>query len=353
MEPETGAEVSPQKVAAVEPEPVLKAEPEDAVEAEPEKALKAEPEQALKAEHEKAGEVEPKAVAEADAERAPEPLLPLWKRLFTRKKEPKVKAVKIKLTPAQHAARIGEMIRTIVVAVLLAFGFRSVALEPFTIPSGSMIPTLLVGDYLFVSKYSYGYSHYSFPLSLPLFDGRVFASEPERGDVAVFRLPRDTSIDYIKRVIGLPGDRVQMRQGRLYINGTLVPRRKVSDYKEETAYGSKLRSQRYIETLPGGVEHVIIEANDYSPFDDTREYVVPEGHYFMMGDNRDNSQDSRADVGFVPLENFIGRAEFTFYSFADSTSLWEFWKWPTSVRWERLFRSIGPVGNADEGLEGE
>jgi signal peptidase I len=216
-----------------------------------------------------------------------------------------------------------------------------------------MIPTLLIGDYLFVSKYSYGYSRFSFPLSLPLFEGRILGSEPERGDVAVFRLPRDTNIDYIKRVIGLPGDRVQMRQGRLYINGQLVPRRKIADYQDQNASGSKLRFQRYVETLPGGVEHVIIEANDRGLYDNTREYVVPPGHYFMMGDNRDNSADSRADVGFVPLENFVGRAEFTFYSFEDSTSAWEIWKWPTSIRWGRLFQTIGPVENADEGLEGE
>jgi signal peptidase I len=259
------------------------------------------------------------------------------------------KAQKLPPSPAERVKVFFDFVKTVLIAMLLAFGFRSVALEPFTIPSGSMIPTLLVGDYLFVSKISYGYSRYSFPLSLPLFEGRIFADEPKRGDVVVFRLPRDTSIDYIKRVIGLPGDTVQMKQGRLYINDTLVPREKLPDYQYRNSSGSTFREQRYIETLPGGAEHVIIESNDSGPYDNTRQYVVPEGHYFMMGDNRDNSLDSRAVVGFVPFENLVGRAEFTFYSFDDATSFWQVWEWPWAVRWERLFRSIGPLDNTDGG----
>lgn len=242
---------------------------------------------------------------------------------------------------------IGEMIRVVIYAVVIALGIRTLAFEPFNIPSGSMIPTLLIGDYLFVSKSSYGYSRYSLPLGLPLFDGRVMQSGPQRGDVAVFKLPRDTSKDYIKRVIGLPGDTVQMRGGRLYINGEEVPRQRVADYVAREPDGSVLRFQRYVETLPGGVQHVIIENGDNNRFDDTRLFTVPADHYFMMGDNRDNSADSRADVGFVPLENFVGRAEFLFLSVNGESSLWEVWKWPLAIRWERLFDRIGPVANSD------
>jgi signal peptidase I len=235
----------------------------------------------------------------------------------------------------------GETIRTVIYAVLIAIVIRTVAYEPFNIPSASMVPTLEIGDYLFVSKFSYGYSRHSMPFSFPPFPGRVLASDPQRGDVAVFKLPSDPSVDYIKRVIGLPGDRIQMINGVLHINGEAVPRERVEDAVWHDQIGSVHRSPRYIETLPNGVSHFILEdRRDTGPFDQTREFVVPAGHYFMMGDNRDNSADSRADVGFVPLENFVGRAEIVFFSTDGSAALWEIWKWPWAIRFDRIFSSV-------------
>lgn len=241
----------------------------------------------------------------------------------------------------REAAGIGENIRTIIYAVLIALALRTFAFEPFNIPSGSMMPTLLTGDYLFVSKYSYGYSRYSLALGLPLFEGRVLGSQPERGDVVVFRLPTDTSKDYIKRVIGLPGDKVQMRDGRLYLNSAMVERERISDFPVPMSADRSVMVNQYLETLPNGVQHVILEASDADHLDNTPEYVVPEGHFFMMGDNRDRSQDSRvmSIVGFVPAENLIGRAEVIWFSLRDA-SFWQIWKWPTRLRWGRLFRGI-------------
>ncbi|SOD94341.1 signal peptidase I [Caenispirillum bisanense] len=235
----------------------------------------------------------------------------------------------------------GETIRTVIYAVLIAVVVRTVAFEPFNIPSGSMIPSLLIGDYLFVSKYSYGYSRYSFPFGMPPFDGRVLADEPQRGDVAVFKFPRDNKTDYIKRVVGLPGDRIQMQAGRLVINGEVVPRERIEDYVERDPLGNTRRFAQYIETLPGGTQHRIIEMGDDRMSDDTREFVVPDGHYFMMGDNRDNSDDSRGNVGFVPFENFVGRAEVLFFSTDGTARIWELWKWPGSIRWSRFFDAVG------------
>jgi signal peptidase I len=235
----------------------------------------------------------------------------------------------------------GETIRTVIYAVLIAIVIRTVAFEPFNIPSASMVPTLLIGDYLFVSKYSYGYSQHSLPFSFPPFPGRVFASEPERGDVAVFKLPSDPSSDYIKRVIGLPGDRIQMIGGVLHINGEAVNRERVQDAVWHDRRGSVHRSPQYIETLPNGRSHPILEdRRDTGPLDETREFTVPDGHYFMMGDNRDNSADSRAQVGFVPRENLVGRAEILFFSTDRSAALWEVWKWPMAIRTERLFNAV-------------
>ena len=235
-----------------------------------------------------------------------------------------------------------ELIKTLVFAILIAVGFRTVAYEPFNIPSGSMFPTLLIGDYLFVSKPSYGYSRHSLPFSPPLFEGRVFNSAPERGDVAVFKKPTDESTDYIKRVVGLPGDRIQMKQGRLYINGDQVARRRIEDYVMTGPFGRSVSVPQFIETLPNGVEHHILEAmGDRAQLDNTKEFVVPEDYYFMMGDNRDNSLDSRdGSVGMVPLENFVGRAELLFFSTDGSASLLEFWKWPFATRFSRLFQTI-------------
>jgi signal peptidase I len=226
--------------------------------------------------------------------------------------------------------------KTIVYALIIALGIRSFLFEPFHIPSGSMIPTLLVGDFLFVSKYSYGYSRFSFPWSPNLFGGgRIFGSDPHRGDVVVFRKPTDLSVDYIKRVIGLPGDRIQMKDGVLNINGVPVERKRIDDYVDE--YGMK--TIRYIETLPGGVSHIILERNgDNGDLDNTPEYVIESGHYFMMGDNRDDSADSRTtEVGQVPAEDLVGRAQVIFFSLDSSAEWWQIWKWPFAVRFGRLF----------------
>lgn len=233
-----------------------------------------------------------------------------------------------------------ETVKTLLIAGVIAIGFRSVVAEPFNIPSGSMIPTLEVGDYLFVSKFSYGYSRFSFPFGIAPIEGRMFEGRPERGDVAVFRLPTDTSIDYIKRVVGLPGDRIQLINGILHINGDAVDRRFVGDSFRPS--GSRQAIKAYEETLPGGISHPILEINDVQLFDNTREFTVPEGHYFMMGDNRDNSRDSRStSVGVVPLENFIGKAQFIFFSHDQSARFWEIWKWPSAIRFSRLGSSIG------------
>jgi signal peptidase I len=234
-----------------------------------------------------------------------------------------------------------ELFRTLAYAVLAALLIRIVAYEPFNIPSGSMLPTLLVGDYLFVAKFSYGYSRYSVPFGLPLISGRVLASEPARGDVAVFKLPSDNKTDYIKRIVGLPGDRIQIRDGRLHINDVVVDRERIADFV--AADGAMVtRLTQYIETLPNGRRHRILEASDNSQYDNTRVYVVPPRHYFAMGDNRDNSLDSRAlnGVGFVPFENLIGRAEFLFFSTDGSAALWEVWKWPFAIRYGRLFGAV-------------
>ncbi|MBK1698005.1 signal peptidase I [Rhodovibrio salinarum] len=237
----------------------------------------------------------------------------------------------------QNKGGFGETLRTVIYAVLIALVIRTFAFEPFSIPSGSMIPTLLVGDYLFVSKYAYGYSRFSLPLGLPLFNGRIMADQPERGDVAVFKLPADNSTDYIKRVIGLPGDRIQVVDGILQINGEAVKREKV----RETRVGQAAVTI-YRETLPNGRTHLIRERGDENYFDNTPVYEVPKGHYFMMGDNRDSSQDSRAlqRVGYVPFENLVGRAEVVFFSHDGSASIWEVWNWPTAIRYGRLLHGI-------------
>jgi signal peptidase I len=236
----------------------------------------------------------------------------------------------------------GETLRTIVYAGLIAVLIRTVAYEPFNIPSASMVPTLLVGDYLFVSKFSYGYSHHSLPFSLPLFEGRILQRPPERGDVAVFKLPRDNKTDYIKRIVGLPGDRMQVIGGVLNINGEPVKKQRLDDFVDIDRLGNGTRMTRYRETLPNGKSYVVVEMTDAGPLDNTPVYVVPPDHYFGMGDNRDNSLDSRVltQVGYIPAENLVGRAEIIFFSSDGSANLWEVWKWPSAIRFSRLFHVI-------------
>jgi len=235
-----------------------------------------------------------------------------------------------------------DSIKTVVYAVLIALVVRTVGFEPFNIPSGSMIPTLLVGDYLFVSKYSYGYSRYSLPFGLPLIPGRVMFTEPVRGDVAVFKLPTDNKTDYIKRIIGLPGDRIQVRRGILHINGAPVLRKRISDFVETNQYGNVVRVARFEETLPGGRKHEILELTDNGPLDNTDLYIVPKEHYFAMGDNRDNYQDSRVRsvVDFIPKANLVGRAEVLFYSTNGAARWYQFWKWPVAMRFKRFFQGV-------------
>jgi signal peptidase I len=230
------------------------------------------------------------------------------------------------MTSVQEASRPSRWIKRslIVIAVILMsiifspLLFRTFLFQPFNIPAASMVPTLLVGDYLFVSKYAYGYSHYSLPFSPRLFSGRIFGSAPRRGDVVVFRLPKNDSIDYIKRVVGLPGERIQMKQGLLYINGTPVARERLTDFIGEEPCGSNPNAgiKRWRETLPNGVSYETLDCVDNGFFDNTNVYTVPDGHFFMMGDNRDNSTDSRvlSSMGYVPLENIVGRAGLIFFS---------------------------------------
>ena len=272
---------------------------------------------------------------------------------------------KISVTADKTAfGEIWETIKVIVQALAIAFIVRLFLFQPFNIPSASMYPTLNIGDYLFVSKLSYGYGKYSFNFqfsgfsSEPIikccsfvnFPGRkVFDSAPERGDVAVFKYPGNLTIDYIKRVIGLPGDKIQVTRGQLYINGTAVKKERIEDYVDPSReahsddQSAPIAVAQYRETLPNGVVHNVLEFGETDAVqNNTQEYLVPAGHYFMMGDNRDNSKDSRFlnAVGYVPLENFVGKANILFFSFKPEASLFRPWEWPLEIRWSRLFQWV-------------
>ena len=266
--------------------------------------------------------------------------------------------------PAADAAPsrpFAENLRFLATLLLIAFVLRSFIVAPFNIPSESMLPRLLVGDYLFVAKWPYGYSRHSLPWSIPLIPGRIFASQPERGDVVVFKNPADEGTDYIKRVIGLPGDLVQVKGGQVVLNGDPVPRARIADFLDPVSPNSPCRPgggdsiavqpmpgghlacryTRYRETLPNGRSYEVLDIGSFAA-DDTGVFVVPEDHLFLMGDNRDRSADSRfpaaanGGIGFVPEENLVGRALVTFFSTDGSAEWLKPWTWLTAARWSRI-----------------
>ena len=237
----------------------------------------------------------------------------------------------------------GEVIRTVIYALVIALAIRTLAYEPFSVPSESMLPTLLVGDYFFVSKYSYGYSRHSLPFSPDFFEGRIMEGEPQRGDIAVFKTPADDQTDFVKRIIGLPGDTIQMREGTLHVNGSEARRERVEDFRDVDLFGNVRLVPQYRETLPSGVSYMVLDIRT-TPQDNTAIFTVRPGHYFAMGDNRDNSQDSRFNslgaVGQVPAENLVGRAEILFFSTDRSGPWWQVWRWPVMIRYSRVFDSL-------------
>ena len=232
--------------------------------------------------------------------------------------------------------------KTFFIAILIALTLRTFAFEPFSIPSGSMKPTLLEGDYLFVSKYSFGYSKHSFPMSFPGFSGRVFGKYPKRGDVAVFKFTQNTRIDYIKRIVGLPGDTVQVKDGILYLNNTAIDRKLKGPWRAKDRNNIMQTYTRYEENLSDNFIYDVLDATPNGMLDNTDVYTVPAGHIFAMGDNRDQSSDSRilSQLGFIPFDHLVGKAQIIFYSRDRSEPLWKLWLWPSSVRLERIFKKI-------------
>ena len=258
-------------------------------------------------------------------------------------------------TAAKRPSETRDLIAFLAKLTLFVLILRSFVFSPFSIPSESMLPRLLIGDYLFITKWNYGYSRHSLPWSAPLIPGRIFGRDPARGDVVVFKAP-PTDADYIKRVIGLPGDTIQLRRGRLILNGVAVPKQRIGDFvvpvspnydcpaqfEETDATGrAQCRYPQFRETLPGGRSYRVLDQGD-GPADDTRVYTVPAGHVFLMGDNRDDSLDSRfpatpgGGIGYVPLENLEGRAAVGFWS-TDGGASWIMpWTWFTAARWNRI-----------------
>lgn len=244
-------------------------------------------------------------------------------------------------TAAKPAKKKNEALETVIViieALIIALLFRTFLYQPFSIPTASMQSTMMIGDYFIANKWVWGFGKYSFPIPLP-FNGRILGGAPERGDIAVFH--NISNEDYIKRVIGMPGDTIQVKAGRLYINGEMVKRDEVGKATDVASDGAR-QVTVYRETLPNGVVHTIQEISDSEWLDNTDLFTVPAGHYFMMGDNRDRSADSRvlSDVGYVPFDAFIGKAEARFFSIKDNIAPWALWEWPANVRWDRMFQSV-------------
>ena len=259
-----------------------------------------------------------------------------------------------------------ELAKTIVYALLIALVLRVVLFQPFTIPSESMEPNLLKGDYIIVSKFAYGWSRHSIPLSPEIGHGRLLGRTPHRGDIIVFKLPRDGKTDYIKRLIGMPGDRIQVVHGHLQINGQPTVRQALPPTQEDTAFSGPINVLHYKETLPGGRHFIINSYGSDLQADNTGVYTVPKGCFFMMGDNRDNSADSRfppgdvapgeascpwnqdvdrfmpsdLGVGFVPAEDLVGRADIILFSWRPGVSVLKPWTWVTTARWGRFFKLL-------------
>jgi signal peptidase I len=270
-------------------------------------------------------------------------------------------------TKSRFVGGLTEVAKTAALVLVMALIPRVVLCQPYTIPSESMEPTLQVGDYIVVSKYAYGWSRHSAPFSPPLFKGRLFAKAPQRGDVVVFKEPRDGHADIIKRLVGLPGDRLQMVQGVLQLNGRPVERQAVSAAVETSPFGDAVKVAQFKETLPNGRSYVTKSWGPDTAGANTDVYVVPDGCYFMMGDNRDDSADSRFDpgeipdgqakcpwdhtldhiapgeygMGYVPFEDLVGRAEMVLVSWRPDASLLKPWTLLGGVRWERSFHRLG------------